>query len=295
MEPTEGFEAFVAIAEHGSVSSAARALSMPRATLSRQLSRLEAGLGVQLAHRTSRRLTLTRAGELLYDHARRILDDARAALQDVARLDDVPRGVLRVSVPPDSNAFTPMLCAFLDVHPEVHLEVISTARFVDLVTERVDVVIRAGTAEQQDLVGRVLSKVQMVCVAAPSYLERAGTPRTAQDLARHDCIGTLGDGPRTWPLLGGGKVEISGRFAANNLTNRVSAARLGRGIALVPDAFIRDDVAHGRLVRILEGVVGVEGAVRVLFAEREHVPAKVRAFLDFLYTWIDTHSMFEPT
>ena len=294
MEPTEGFEAFVAIAEHGSVSSAARALSMPRATLSRQLSRLETGLGVQLAHRTSRRLTLTRAGELLYEHARRILDDARAAIQDVARLDDVPRGVLRVSVPPDAEAFTPMLCSFLDTHPEVHLEVISTARYVDLVTERVDVVIRAGTIKEQDLVGRVLAKVQMVCVASPSYLERAGTPQTVEDLRRHECIGTLGDGPRAWPLLGGGSVEVSGRFATNNLISRLSAARLGRGLALVPNAFIRADAAEGRLVRVLDGVVGVEGAVRVLFAEHDHVPAKVRAFLDFLYAWIEAHSMFEP-
>jgi len=294
MGPTEGFEAFVAIADHGSVSAAARVLGLPRATLSRQLARLEGGLGVRLAHRTSRRLTLTRAGELLYERARRILDDARAAHEDVARLDDVPRGVLRVSVPPDSEAFTPVLTSFLEAHPEVRLEVLATERFVDLVGEQVDVVIRGGPSTDGDLVGRVLATMQLICVASPAYLARAGIPSTAAELGEHQCIASLGDGPRTWPLIDGGTVEVAGRFSANTLITRLWAARLGHGITLVPDNFIRDDEARGALVRVLEDQVGATTHARVLYAERKHLAPKVRAFLDFLYAWTETHPMFEP-
>lgn len=293
MGPTEGFEAFVCIAEQGSVSAAARSLSVPRATLSRQLSRLEAGLGVRLAHRTSRSFTLTRAGELLYERARRILEDARAAHEDVARLDDVPRGLLRVSIPPDSGVFTPLICDFLETYPEVRVELIATARYVDLVAERIDVVVRGGPADGDDLVGRVISTMRLICVASPVYLARAGTPETVADLAAHQCIGSLGDGPRTWPLLDGGVIEVSGRFASNDLASRLHAARAGQGIALVPDSFVTEDEADGTLVRLLEDTVGAVSHARALYAERSYLAPKVRAFLDHLYAWVDVHDIFD--
>ncbi len=296
MSVTDGFEEFVAIAEQGSVSGAARALGVPRATLSRQLSRLESQLGVRLAHRTSRRLTLTHAGELFYARARRVLDDARAVHEDVARLDDVPRGVLRVSIPTGSHAWLSSLFAsFLDRHPEVQLEVLATARMVDLVAEHVDVVVRAGSNDEGSLVGRLLARTRLVCVASPTYLSQRGTPQTAAELHKHECIGSVGEGPSSrWPTVDGVGIDVSGRFASNDLFTRVHAALEGLGIALVPESFAKGPRERGELRPILEGVVGAEGTVRVLYAERAHLPAKVRAFVDLLVGWSREHGVFDP-
>lgn len=297
MNPTEGFEEFVAIVEEGSVSGAARRLDMPRATVSRHLARLERRLGVRLAHRSSRTLQLTQAGRLLFDRARRILNEAREAHDDVGRLDDVPRGLLRVSVPTGPQSwFTALASGFLDAYPEVSLDVVSTGRLVDLVAEDVDVVIRASAQPDPNLIGRVLATSRLTCVASPDYLRRYGEPRSVDDLADHECIRNLGgDGRSRWPLIDGSRVQVSGRFASNDLITRWHAAIVGRGIALVPESFIVGAERRGLLVRVLEDVIGEDARIWVLYAEREFRPPKIRAFVDFLFEWSKTHGFFDDT
>ncbi|MEM6995425.1 MAG: LysR family transcriptional regulator, partial [Myxococcota bacterium] len=136
-----GFEEFVSIVNRGSVTGAAEALGLPRPTVSKRLARLEARLGVRLLHRTTRRMKLTEQGELLYDRARRVVHAAHEAEAAVQRLDDVPRGLLRVAVPPrvPEGVFTQWLAAFLDAYPEVSLDVVGTDPHIDLVAEGFDV------------------------------------------------------------------------------------------------------------------------------------------------------------
>src|SRR5690606_25905690 len=145
---TEGFEGFVEIVERGSLTAAADALGLPRATLSRQLTRLEERLGVRLLHRTTRKVTATRAGEALYERARRVVDEARAAVEEVRRHDDVPRGLLRVTTPPTYDGFlAEPLLSFVERWPGVQLEVDASARTVDLIAEGFDAAIRGRGAE----------------------------------------------------------------------------------------------------------------------------------------------------
>ena len=287
MKTAEGFEEFVAIVEAGSVSQAARTLEVPRATLSRQLARLERNLGVRLAHRTSRNMTLTRAGELLYARARRILDEAREAAADVAQLDDVPRGVLRVSLPGGDHVwFSQMLGAFLDAYPQVRVEVLVTARFVDLVDEKVDVVLRASISADDDLIGRSILETPVVCAASPDYLDRHGTPQQPEDLREHQCIVGMPKGSRqTWPTRDGQEIEVTGRVASNDLDLHIQAAMMGLGIAMLPEISIRGQLDRGELRVVLREHIGIPSYVRVLYADREYLPAKTRAFIDHMFQW----------
>lgn len=287
-ECTEGFEVFVRIVEHGSVSAAARALEQPRETLSRRLARLEARLGVRLLHRETRRLTLTLAGEELYRRASPLVAAAQEANAAVRRLDDEPRGLLRLSLPPEGGLLAEMCLDFADRYPEVQLELISTARFVDLVAEQVDVALRAGTLGDPALVARRLWATDLVAVATPAYLEGWGRPASPADLADHACILGYEEGlrpERRWPLLAGGTVAVKGRIATNNLRLRRIAIERGEGIGLMPRFLVEEALRSGQLEPLLEGQVGGSTGMAVVFVERAFMLPKVRAFVDHAVAW----------
>lgn len=279
-----GYREFVAIVDAGSVSQAARDLGMPRASLSRQLSALEARLGVRLLHRTTRKLTLTRSGENLYHRARRILDAVCEAEASV-RQDSTPSGLLRISVPPmGNNEMQHLLLDFARSHPDITLEVTATSRHVDLVAEDIDVSIRAGTVEDPSLYARRLMTSEVTAVGSPTYLAEHGTPTTVADLAAHVCLRHTHHGHpvRSWPLRRGGTVPVSGPLACNDLNLLAAAALDGFGLALLPEVFCRDDVRAGRLVPVLTGEVGATSSVALVYAERKYQSPRVRAFIDHM-------------
>ena len=294
-ESAEGFEAFVNIVEAGSISAAARRASEPRETLSRQLARLEARLGVRLVHRDARRLVLTAAGQELYARARPLVLGAREAEAAVQRVDDVPRGLLRVSVPPGpSGLWADVVLAFVRAHPFVELEVSTASRHVDLVGEGFDVAVRAGAVRDPTLVARRLASTELLVVAAPAYLARRPAPRAADDLLDHDALlaTDADDVPvRRWPLRGGGDAAVRGRVASNDLEIIHAAAVAGDGLALLPFLVVRDDLASGRLVPVLREQVGAESWVSVVYVERAYLPAKVRAFVDHVAAWVPTQGL----
>lgn len=281
MPSPERLGEFAAVVAKGSISAAARSLGLPRATLSRRLSGLEEELGVRLLHRTSRRMVLTPAGEELHRRARRLVADADEAWAAVRRLDDVPRGLLRVS---GTTAFlNQLVVAFLEEFPEVQVEVRSTTRHVDLVGEGVDVALRFGEVRDPNLIVRKVAAGRRRVVGAPAYLERHGTPSSAHDLAHHTCLLGFGGafGPeRRWPLVAGGDVEVGGRLAANDIGVLAAAARAGIGLALLPDAAVADSVRSGELVVVLDGVVEADASVNLVYADREFIDPKVRVFVD---------------
>ncbi|MCB9671415.1 MAG: LysR family transcriptional regulator [Alphaproteobacteria bacterium] len=275
----DGMEAFVAVCESGSVSGGARVLGVPRTTVSRRLAELEEELGVRLLHRSTRRLVRTGAGDELFGRARRIVDDAESARRAVAAMDGVPRGLLRVSVPPEvAETLQDVLLGFLDLYPEVDLEVEASARFVDLVAEGFDVALRGGRLTDDRLVARRLRTTRAMAYAAPAYLEAHGEPRTADDLAHHACIRMFARGtvPHThWPLLDGGTVAVHGRLATSSLRFVERAVAEGRGIGMLP-------WAPRGTVPVLPDVVGQVGHVSVVYPERALLPSRVRAFVDHL-------------
>jgi len=293
-EAAEGYECFVAVVEAGNITAAARILDMPRETLSRRLQRLEDRLGVRLLHRSTRRLALTTAGQTLYDRARPLVVAAREAEAAVRQLDDVPRGLLRVAVPPGggSNFLGGLLLEFARRWPQVRLEVVAGTRHVDLVARGFDVALRAGVVRDPGLLGRRLGTVAVWAVASKAYLDRRGRPQDTEALARHDLLlGMDGGGrvARAWPLHAGGTLAVSGRLAANDLELLAKGVRSGDGIALLPERFVADDVESGCLERVLPGVVGTETPLTVVFVERKLMPAKVRAFVDHVVAWFEAH------
>ena len=289
MQVSEDFDAFVAIVDAGSISEAARELGVPRATLSRQLARLEERLGVRLLNRTTRSLVPTRAGEALYPRARSLLQGAQAAVAAVQRLDEVPRGLLRVSSAPwESPVLGALVGAFIRAWPDVQVELRTSTRHIDLAADQIDVALRGGVVRDPSLIARRLFRSDMLAVAAPQYLAERGTPKAAEDLAGHVCLRGFVEGARpaaAWPLVNGGKIGVDGPFVTNDLMSLVGAAVHGLGIALLPRQLVKAALRDGGLVAVLDGVVGVEVSLSLVWLERQYVDPKVRAFVDLAAEW----------
>lgn len=283
LDPLDGLGPFVAVVDAGSFSAAARALGVPRETLSRQVAALEARLGVSLLHRTTRKLAPTVAGAELYTRAATIVGAAEAAVAAVRSVDGVPRGRLRISLPAGGNgAFTRLIGSFLAAWPEVELEVVATNRHVDLVAEGFDLALRAGTIRDPELVVRQLGRTSVMVVAAPTLLAARGAPLVPEDLAGFPCICGMGGGARpmaAWPLWAGGEVRVHGRFAADDVALLLDRALEGLGLALLPQLLVAPHLAAGRLVHVLPAV-GAATSIGVVFPARGQRDPKVRAFVD---------------
>jgi DNA-binding transcriptional LysR family regulator len=290
-DPLETAEllAFAQTVDSKSLSRAAAELAVPRATISRRLARLEERLGARLLKRTTRSLVLTDAGEALYRHARIVLDAVGQAEASVRRTDETVRGDLRVSLMPMMNeSFNEMVIAFAAKHPGLRLQIHFATHRVDLMRDAYDVAIRASSELEPGLVVRTLARTPVIVVAAPSYLEKHGTPRTRRDLARHRCIMGLGQGdlPQThWVGAGGSKVHVEGAFFTNDILLRCHAAIRGVGLAMLPLNVVRGFIESGHLVQVLAGTMQAEARVAVVYAEREFVPPQVRAFVDAVVAW----------
>ncbi|MCY4179996.1 MAG: LysR substrate-binding domain-containing protein [Litoreibacter sp.] len=272
---------FLAVIRAGSISEAARGTGVPRATLRRRIVALEADLGVRLIVRRTTRLALTHAGEELLKRAERIIADADAAWDSVRRLDDTPRGLLRVSLA--GALFPTLFTAFLREFPEVKLEVQSTTRYVDLLADGVDVAMRIGPVKDQDLIARLIHTDRQIVVAAPDYLNSAPTLFKASDLRKHDCLlGFAGEwtSNRNWPLRSGGTVAVNGRLAANDIGILQQACLDGLGCALIASAVVAEDIHAGRLVPVLLEEIGTELPISLVYADREYIDPKVREFID---------------
>lgn len=287
MSIAEGFEEFVAVVEEGSLTAAAAALGMPRPTLSRRLARLEERLSVRLLHRTTRRQTLTSQGEALYRKARWVMEAARDAEDEVRRLDGVPRGLLRVSIPSGmpKEILSGWALGFLEAYPEVQLEMVSSSVPVDIVAEGFDAAVHIGRVVQGSVIVRSVVRNQRIAVASPGYLAQRGRPTSVEELAQHECILECAadrSPVRDWPLLGGGQVRVGGSLVTTESGLRLHACVSGYGIALVARREVRSELAAGTLVQLLPDDVGGLIRVSLVYADRVFLEPKVRVFVDFL-------------
>jgi len=282
-------EVFVRVVEAGSFSAAARQLRMTPSAVSKLIARLEARLGARLVSRSTRRLQLTPEGVAFHDSGARILADLDAAEREAAA-GAAPRGRLRVNsyVPFGHHRLIPLLPRFLERYPEIAIEAVLTDSVIDLMEERADVAIRAGPLRESRLVARKLGQSRMVVVAAPSYLAARGMPRTPVDLAGHNLL-AFGfarhmDG---WPFVDAG-VEVVAPVAGTPTVSDGEAMRLtalsGAGLARLARWHVEPDIAAGRLVPLLEDFNpgDLEPTHAVYVGQGRHLPARVRAFLDFL-------------
>jgi len=289
--PLPDLDILVAIAETGSLTAAADHLGLPRPTLSRRLARLEEEVGAPLVERTTRRTALTEAGQTLYRHARPIVDAIEAAGDAVRTRDGMPRGLLRVSIPGAEPTIAEMLVAFAEAHPAVRLEVVSTARHVDLESEGFDVALRAGSLTGPSLISRLLRRNVVLAVATPGYLERHGVPSVPEDLVQHRCLVGFATGEhpqRVWPRHDGGTAPVTPAMASNDPRILVAAARRGLGIALLPQQFADRDLQQGALVPILADVVGLRTGIWLVYPEKKRRLPRVRAFVEHVVDWTET-------
>lgn len=283
-------EVFVRVVERGTFSAAAATLGMTPSAVSKLIGRLEARLGARLVNRTTRKLQLTPEGVAFYDRGLRILAEIDAAERDAAA-GAVPRGRLRINcnVPFGQHYLLPLMPSFLAAHPDIIADISLTDRVVDLLEERADIAIRAGPLRESRLVARKLWQSRMVVVAAPAYLERHGKPKTPDDLSLHNCLefsfSRLVEG---WPFRDSAGRDVRIRPQGNALLSDGEAMRLaalsGLGLARLSRFHIARDLGAGRLVPVLEELnPGDEEALHAIYVgQGGHLPARVRAFLDFL-------------
>lgn len=280
---------FVKVVELGSFTRAAGKLELSKAVVSKYVSRLEQRLGARLLHRTTRRLTLTEAGEALYRRSTGALSELADAEKDVAQLTGAPRGLLKVSAPVyfGSVKLAPLLRDFRVRYPDITLDLDLDDRFIDLVKERFDVAVRISAMADSSLVARRLAPCPLVVVGSPAYFKRRGVPRVPADLRDHDCLAySLLRAPNEWRLRPArGRwiaVTVGSTLRSNNDFVLKQAAVDGLGLGMFPDFFIERELADGRLQRVLADCETPAASINAVYATRRHLLPKVRAFVDFL-------------
>ncbi|BDI05645.1 LysR family transcriptional regulator [Sphaerotilus microaerophilus] len=275
---------FVEVASTLSFKRAADATGVPNSTLSRRISALEKAIGLRLLHRTTRRVELTEAGQIYYERCRRIVDEARLAHEQLGELLAQPSGVLRASLPVDFATIymAPLIAEFARRHPGITFDFDLTPRRVDLVSEPFDVAIRMGELSDSNLIARLLARLPAGLYASARYLQARGEPAHAADLAQHECLAFPKAGP--WTLYRGAEVaevEVGGRVLANSVGMLRRLATLDMGVILLPEEIVADDLAAGRLRRILPDWQGKSTPVYAL-TETRLLPAKTQRFVEFL-------------
>ncbi len=282
-------QVFISVVDSGSFSESARRLGLSQPSVSRQVNYLEEHVGVRLLQRTTRRLSLTEAGQIYYDKARQIQNDVIEANQSISGFKDKPSGTLKISAPHTwtETKISPHLGEFLAQYPELSIDIECNDSFQDMIEDRLDLVIRVGELKDSSFIAVPFGSVRMVLIATEDYLQRHGRPQTASDLQNHNCI-VFEDFHRLLFSNNGShqEVGISGNVVANSVPVMLSAVLQNIGITVLPDLLVNHLLASGELVDVMpESNIEIKdlpiNQVFALYSNRKHLPAKVRAFLDF--------------
>lgn len=289
MDKFKQLESFVAVATLGSLSAAARAEGVAPAMMGRRINALEARLGIKLMNRSTRRLSLTSEGSALLEEAQRLLRDLNETEARLSQGSMRPDGHLRLSAPAGFGRrhVAPIIPEFVATYPEVSVSLDLTDRLVDLIEERYDCAIRIGDLDDSQFIGLRLADNQRVVVAAPHYLERYGSPRTPDDLARHNCLsfGSQGNQARGWLLRHEGAVRairVKGTLACSDGSVLHQWTLAGLGLAWRSLWEVREDLEAGRLVSVLDDFAAPPNGIFAMLPERKHLPLRVRLFIDLL-------------
>lgn len=295
MDRLRCLEIFAEVARGGSFTAAASHFGMSRAAVTKHVAWLERALGAALLVRTTKQVGLTDAGLRVLQGGQMLIERYEAIEGDVRDSMNTPRGVIRLGTPPafGGRHLIPLIARFLAEHPDIQVALEIDDGRSSLVTERLDLSVRIAPAlDDASFVAQSLLKAPQVLVAAPAYLKRAGTPRTLQDLARHDClVHTLKSPTGNWRFTGPGgetSVRVRGSLCSNFGEALQNAALLGHGLSIHPYYMVSDDIAAGRLAIVLPEYSPTELDIFIIYSTRRNQPQRVRAFLDFLRQWART-------
>jgi len=274
---------FTRVVELHSFTQAAQSLGMQKSTVSRRIALLEERLGVRLINRTTRKLRLTEVGQAYYDRCRQIMHDFAEAEQAVMQLQQAPSGLLRISAPIEFGQMylAKVVGDFMNLYPQITAEVELTSRTVDPLEEGVDIVIMVGQPEDSTLIARRMLTTNRCLCASPDYLGLHGRPETVEELAGHRAVLLQADSQRYWPLRGE-TVPCHRVLSCNNITFAREAVLAGVGIASLPELIVDEQLASGRLVRVLPQVQLPVGELYAVYPSRRFQAMKVKAFLDFM-------------
>lgn len=274
--------------EENGFSSAARSLDLSTSYVSRQISALEARLGVRLLNRSTRRQSLTPVGALFYRNCASILAQLEEAELAVTQMQSVPRGLLRVSCPEvfGTRFVAPAVAEFMERYEDLEIELSLDDRRVNPNEEGFDIVIRLGETGGRDLLSREVCPMRRMLVAAPSYLDSRGRPQIPDELSEHACLVNNADPTGTnWQLHGPGVIEtitVRSALASNNDAVLLAAAQSGRGVAYLSDFLVGDALQAGTLERVLPDYVEETLGIHAIYPEQKHLSARVRLFIDLL-------------
>lgn len=288
MNRLDAMSIFIAVADAGSLTAAARRLGMPLATVSRKVAELESHLNTRLLHRTTRQLSLTEAGGSYVAACRRILEDIGEAERAATGENAAPKGELVVTAPVVFGRLhvVPVIAEFLAYYPEINISLMLTDRVVYLMEEHGDVALRIGDLPDSSLVATQVGKVRRVVCASPSYLSNRGIPTTPDDLVGHDCITfEVLESKRAW-VFGSGRAQVSvpvrARLAVNTAEAAIAASALGVGLIRVLSYQVEDAVRADALRVVLESFESEPLPVSLVHKGQTPLPLKLRAFLDFV-------------
>jgi len=287
MDRLTAVRVFVEVADRGSLTQAADQLDMSTAMVSRYLAAVEGWFGARLLHRTTRKLSLTDAGQAALPSCRQLLDIAEDARHLAAERNREPAGALRVTT---SSSFaeaqlTAALVDFQRQHTQVEIVLSVADKATDLVAERVDLAVRITNTLDPAMIARPLARCRSMLCASPGYLQRHGVPQTAEDLRHHPCIAHAFGIGRQYRFTRGRKtlsVPVDWRFHTNETAVLRRAVLCGAGVAMLPTYYLGDDLRAGRLVQLLPDHEPEVLGIHAIYLSRQHQPLALRLLVDFL-------------
>jgi DNA-binding transcriptional LysR family regulator len=289
MDRLKQIESFVAVATKGSLTASAQAEGVAPAVIGRRIDALEARLGVKLLVRTTRRITLTHEGAAFLEDCQRLLTDLANAEASVTAGGVKASGSLRITAPAGFGRrhVAPLVPGFIAQHPDVHLSLNLSDRVVDIVNEGFDCAVRVGDLVDSSLISVRLADNRRLCVAAPAYLQRAGTPQHPSELAKHECLMLSSDASQTrgWAFTVDGEVihlRPSGRVDCSDGQVLHDWCVAGLGLAWRSTWEVEQEVAEGRLVSVLDEFAAPPNGIYAVFPHAKHLPLRVRLWIDYL-------------
>ncbi|MGO1616683.1 MAG: LysR substrate-binding domain-containing protein [Oceanisphaera sp.] len=280
----EGVSEFVAVAEAESFTQAAKKLTISTAQVSRQVSALEARLSTKLFYRTTRKVSVTEAGQIYYQHCRQVLDGLEEAERTMTNLQLAPKGKLKLTAPITygEKTIAPLVNDFVQQYPELEVQMILTNQKLDLVAEGFDLAVRLGKLEDSSMMAkRLSSRTQYIC-ASPQYLAAYGEPQRLSDLEQHNCLQGNLDYWRFQEQGQARNIRVKGNIRCDSGWALLDAALKGIGIVQLPDYYVHAALAKGKLVPLLAQYQEPDEGIWALYPHNRHLSPKVRMLLDFL-------------
>jgi DNA-binding transcriptional LysR family regulator len=290
MDRVSSMLSFVKVVELGGFSLAARQLNLATSVVTTHVKSLEERLGVRLLNRTTRSVSVTEAGQAYFERCVQILSEIEDAEEAAQVLQSKPRGMLRLNTSPGTPALiAPSIAEYSRLYPDVTVHLTATSRMLDLVEEGFDLAIWYGAVPDPGLIVRRLATYRTVVCASPEYLAKHGRPEHPSELVHHSCViyydASFGRGGKDWQFTGPDgdfSVHVAGNFETNSPIALRAAALGGQGFLLAPVPMMIEELRSGALVPVLSDFLPKQFSVDALFPHREHMPAKVRTFIELV-------------